>query len=353
MSQDSRSKLERRVVAAAQTALARQKFVSPVDVLAGIGWLPPGLVDDWRHGRVDHLERGAAVPPDRLAVALCVLRRWAQSAGLQPGEVAYVTATRDRRPLRFTANGDAIVEGTYRTHWTSPGLSETARERLTQRQNTPPDLVVISPLRGWTCADCEGTGTLLVMEDDMPLCLTCADMGHLIFLPAGDAALTRRAKKASTLSAVVVRFSRARKRYERQGILVEQAALEAAEQQCLGDEGARQQRRERDRQRRASQDLALMARMTREIIRLYPACPASRAESIAAHSSVRGSGRVGRSAAGRALADDAINRAVIASVRHEDTDYDRLLMSGVARADARERVRDSIDRVLDAWRGQP
>jgi hypothetical protein len=34
---------------------------------------------------------------------------------------------------------------------------------------------------------------------------------------------------------VVVRFSRARKRYERQGILVEEAALEQAEAQCLDD----------------------------------------------------------------------------------------------------------------------
>jgi hypothetical protein len=48
-----------------------------------------------------------------------------------------------------------------------------------------------------------------------------------VFLPAGDAALSRRARKASTLSAVVVRFSRPRKRYERQGILVEPKARES------------------------------------------------------------------------------------------------------------------------------
>jgi hypothetical protein len=54
-------------------------------------------------------------------------------------------------------------------------------------------------------------------------------MGHLVFLPAGDAGLTRRAKLASELTAVVVRFSRARRRYERQGILVEASALAQAE----------------------------------------------------------------------------------------------------------------------------
>jgi hypothetical protein len=41
--------------------------------------------------------------------------------------------------------------------------------------------------------------------------------------------------------------------------------------------------------------------------------------------------------------------AVVASVRHEDTEYDALLMSGVPRDEARDRIRPDIDRVLDAW----
>jgi hypothetical protein len=57
---------------------------------------------------------------------------------------------------------------------------------------------------------------------------TLTEMDHLVFSPGGDAGLTRRARQASTLSAVVVRWSGARKRYERRGLLVEQAALEAA-----------------------------------------------------------------------------------------------------------------------------
>jgi len=133
--------------------------------------------------------------------------------------------------------------------------------------------------------------------------MTCADLDHLVFLGAGDAALTRRAKKASGLSAVVVRWSRSRKRYERQGILVEEAALEQAEQECLADEDARMRRRERDRERRADEDTELQARMAAEIARIFPRCPPGRAEAIARHTALRGSGRVGRSAAGRALDD--------------------------------------------------
>jgi hypothetical protein len=60
-------------------------------------------------------------------------------------------------------------------------------------------------------------------------------MDHLVYLPSGDAKLSRRAKAASGLSAVVVRFSRARRRYERQGVLVEKDALARAEAQCRAD----------------------------------------------------------------------------------------------------------------------
>jgi len=59
---------------------------------------------------------------------------------------------------------------------------------------------------------------------------------------------------------------------------------------------------------------------------------------------------VGRSAAGRALEPDALELAVAAAVRHEDTRYDELLMSGLARELARAQVRDEVVRVLDGWR---
>jgi hypothetical protein len=229
--------------------------------------------------------------------------------------------------------------------------AETAQaERVSQRRSAAPDLVVIQPLKAFTCAEC-GTesGDLLVMDDQGPLCLDCADMDHLVFVPSGDAALTRRARKASRLSAVVVRWSRSRKRYERQGILVEERSLAEAERQCLADSDARLRRRERDALRRAGEDVEFQARFAAEIARLYPGCPPQRAQAIASHAGMRGSGRVGRSAAGRALDEQAITLAVVASIRHEDTGYDDLLMSGVSREDARERIRPAIDKVLAAW----
>src|SRR5438874_6527677 len=65
-------------------------------------------------------------------------------------------------------------------------------------------------LRDWSSDVCSSD-----LEKSQSLCLSCADLDRLVFLPAGDTALSRRARKHSPLSAVVVRFSRARGRYER------------------------------------------------------------------------------------------------------------------------------------------
>jgi hypothetical protein len=341
--------LESRVVAAAEKALARQGFVSPVDVCLGLGWLQDCNVDDWRHGRADDLEDFLPVHDNRLIDIHVHLYNWATGHGLQRTEAEYISATRSRRQLRFLRDGHPPEESAWRMRWISPDLEDRKRERITKAQDAPPDLLVIQPIKDWSCAECQGTGDLLIMDEPGPLCLSCADLDHLVFLPAGDAALTRRAKKASGLSAVVVRWSRTRKRYERQGLLVEEPALEQAEQQCLADEQARMRRRDRDRERRAAEDVGLAASMASEIERLFPRCPAERAEDIARHTSLRGSGRVGRSAAGRSLDEEAITLAVVASVRHEDTEYDSLLMSGVSHEDARDRIRPAVDRVLAVW----
>jgi hypothetical protein len=343
--------LNSRVVAAAEKALARQGFVTPIDVCLGLGWLRDTNVTDWRHGRADDLEDFLPVHDNRLIDIHVYLHHWAIEHGLQRTAAEYISATSAHRELRFLRDGHPVEEAAWRACWASPDLDDRPRGRITKAQDSPPDLVVISPVRDWECTECQGTGDLLIMDDKGPLCLACADLDHLVFLMAGDAALTRRAKKASALSAVVVRWSRTRKRYERQGLLVEETALEQAEQQCLADEDARMRRRERDRERRAAEDVELADNMADEIRRLFPHCPAGRAESIARHASLRGSGRVGRSAAGRSLDEKAITLAVVASVRHEDTDYDSLLMSGIGRESARDRTRPDVDRVLVAWRG--
>ena len=344
-------RLERRVARAAEEALAEHTFVSPIDVLCGLGWLHPSNVERWRRGRPERLEDVVFIERWKIETAIRLLQAWARERGLEPSERPYPARSRTPRELRFSAGGDPGLERAYKTHWLSPQVGEAERVHLDRREGRRPELVVIQPLGEFTCSVCGAQRRgLLTMEDPGPLCMACADMDHLLFLPSGDAALTRRARAASGLSAVVVRFSRARKRYERQGILVEEQALESAETECLADEQVRARRREREASRRAEQDRDLQQRMADELRRLFPGCPLERAREIAGHTAARGSGRVGRSAAGRALKADALELAVIASVRHRDTRYDELLMSGIDRHTARAQVADEVASTLQAWR---
>jgi hypothetical protein len=215
------------------------------------------------------------------------------------------------------------------------------------------EIVVFSIVRDSVCAECGeelGKGRFLRMEAGRPLCLSCADLDHLVFLPSGDAALTRRAGRYSTLSAVVVRFSRARKRYERQGLLVEEQALARAEQECLSDAEARALARERAAERRQELDAEYVAAFAGRVGELFPGCPSDEQRAIAEHACQKYSGRVGRSAAAKELEANAVDLAVRAHVRHVHTRYDELLARGLARDEARKLVAETVTEYLGRWR---
>ncbi len=219
-----------RVTKAAEATLSAQSYVRPIDLLVGLGWLDPNAEARWRRRQVDYLERIVQANLSQLSEAMKLFRQWATSKGLKPSETQYVAKVPGRPSLRFSKSGAESIERQYRTNWVSPALSEKAREKLAEMVSRPPDLVVIQPLhQDWVCHRCKtGGGWLLVMENEGPACMNCVGMGDLVFLPSGDAALTRRAKAKSPRSAVVVRFSRSRKRYERQGLLVEAQGLAEA-----------------------------------------------------------------------------------------------------------------------------
>jgi hypothetical protein len=172
--------------------------------------------------------------------------------------------------------------------------------------------------------------------------LACADLDHLIFLPSGNTALTRRARKHSILSAVVLKWNRARKRYERQGLLVEEQALERAEAECLADGEARVRRREREAERRVQLDRKYAERFALRMRELFPGCPTGRERVIAEHACSKYSGRIGRSAAGKSLDEETIRLTVTAHVRHTETLYDELLAGGEERREAREQVKEDV-----------
>jgi hypothetical protein len=182
-------------------------------------------VERWRRGQIDCLEGVAQTNLRRISEAMKLFRSWATGRGLSASPTHYVARTPQRQTLRFSRSGDPTIEGLYRTHWVSQELSEKKRERLAEKASRAPDLVVVQPLNtDWACHRCGGTGDLL-MENRGPSCLRCIGLDDLEYLSAGNALFTQRVKAKSTRYAVVVRFSRSRRRYERRGLLVEPQAL--------------------------------------------------------------------------------------------------------------------------------
>jgi hypothetical protein len=214
------------------------------------------------------------------------------------------------------------------------------------------EIVVFSVSKDTRCAECGcdlWKGSLLRVDREKALCLDCADLDHLEFLPSGDAAVTRRASKYSPLRAVVVKWSRARKRYERQGILVDADAIGRAEEESLADAEVRARRQERAAERRVAEDREFVAAFAAAIRAHFPSCPAGSEAQIAEHACRKYSGRVGRTAAAKALSPEAIRLAVIAHIRHVHTNYDALLGRFGDRESARSEVREKVADIVGRW----
>jgi hypothetical protein len=257
------------------------------------------------------------------------------------------------KKLQVFSEYDEDLERCFTRRFAAPGAEKKVKKKLEKK----PDLVVMisASRKERECVHCKGEvhkGTFFLMEDDGMVCLECADMDHLVFLPSGDAALTRRSRKYSPLCAVVVEFSRSRGRHERQGLLVAEEALHRAEEECIKDADQRAARREERRVRVATEDVGYARDVEDALSVWYPKCPAEDIQSIAYHTTVRGSGRVGRSSAAKDLDPEAFRLAVIAHIRHQHTNYDELLMTGVPREEARRSVRDKVDEILRAWQGE-
>ena len=218
------------------------------------------------------------------------------------------------------------------------------------------ELKVFISQRESICGECgENLGAkawITLAREKGALCLACADLDHLVFLPSGNVALTRRARKHSTLAAVVLKWSSARKRYERQGLLVEARGLEKAEEECLSDSEVRARLREREAIRREEIDSKYLEEFAARVRELFPGCPSGREREIAGHACLKYSGRIGRSASAKTMDEAAVRLAVIAHVRHGETKYDELLAKGRERWQARAAVEEAVFRVLRKWEAE-
>lgn len=214
------------------------------------------------------------------------------------------------------------------------------------------DIVVFSIRRESRCDECSQellSGDWLRVEKGKALCLECADLNHLEYLPRGDTALTRRASKHSPLRAIVVRWSRTRKCYERQGILVTPESIARAEEECIADAGERARRRAAAAVEREAVDRAFVASFALQIRRFFPSCPPGAEQKIAEHACQKYTGRVGRSAGAKNYDEQAIRLAVTAHIRHQHTNYDQLLSKYLDRHKARAAVQEKVQSLLAKW----
>ncbi len=236
----SKAKLEIRVVQAAEAALQEKQYVSPIDVLLWIGFLQTSPLKEWRLGRIPFLEKCIQANLNKISFVMKIFRAWARKKGLKSSKTAYVRQTKgDTQALRFSKNGVEVIEQAYRTHYISPELTKKKQKQLEEKMSKPPERTVFLVAKETQCSKCK-TKVLrrgwLMMDCNQPLCASCAELDRLVFLPSGNANLTRRAKKYSTMTAVVVEFSRTKKRYERRGLLVEGLALDCAEKELKSGE---------------------------------------------------------------------------------------------------------------------
>jgi hypothetical protein len=213
------------------------------------------------------------------------------------------------------------------------------------------DRIVFVLRRETQCGRCRSEldkGDFICLTGNEALCLKCAGLAHLEYLPSGDAAVTRRATKHSTMHVVVMKKSPARKRSERQGILAEVEAIRWAEAESVADAEKRAQKKKAAK-RRDKEDQAYIAAFAKAIIEQFPGCPREDAQEIAGHACQKYSGRVGRSVAAKQFDPAAVRLAVIAHIRHKYTEYDRLLARYNDRQEARSEVRGMIEEILEKW----
>ena len=139
-----------------------------------------------------------------------MFRQWALEKSLKPSETHYVRRTRTGTvDLQFSKSGDPSIEkNSGLTMFPRP--CPRANQGAAQKLSSPATPVVFEILRDSACSECGAElsqGNFLVMEAEQPLCLPCARLDDLEYLPAGNTALTRRAARYSERTAVVVRAS--------------------------------------------------------------------------------------------------------------------------------------------------
>ncbi len=106
------------IEAAVSRILARQRFVSPVEVFVEMGQLQPADLSQWNQGQVPCLERVIRCNLTRTGRILRLLRFHAHDLNLKPSITVY---HHRKHRLRFSRSGEPKIEEAWSRHFVVVG----------------------------------------------------------------------------------------------------------------------------------------------------------------------------------------------------------------------------------------
>ena len=207
-------------------------------------------------------------------------------------------------------------------------------------------------LRCKQCGVAIPLGSMFVAESEEAKgsCFTCSPFVNYHLLPPGNVALTRRSKKHSSQCGVLLAWNQKRRRYERKGQYVEAGAILKAKEECVADEEKRAAKSKKAAIVREVKDKEYIQAFGVAIRTNFPGCPAGREYEIAQHACEKHSGRVGRTASAKEFDAKMIELAVVAHIRHTETNYDNQFGKGKRKKEIRADLSVTINRILNSWK---
>jgi hypothetical protein len=332
--------------------LENNDTINITDLLMRMSWLKLPHLQEWRN---------SDKPLDTFIQ--CGQKKWQEASfwfekeveALDSVEVPWMSYSLiiKNKKLAISIQENPKIEKLFSRHYFKKGI--TARKKtsiITKLTQKPDTRLFINNSKDGKCTKCKqalNKDEIIYTEANDTYCLKCVNLDSLAFLPSGNATLSRRARKNTRDFAEVVEFNKRRIRYERRGILVEQTAIDAAQMECDNDAGKRAVSREKSAVKRVEEDFDFTAKFLSKIVEYFPKCPLDEIEAIAKHATERSSGRVGRTAAAKKFDEEMIRLAVIAYIRHQHTDYDRLLLNRTPKQMARKLIQKPLQKKLISW----
>jgi len=117
--------LKTKTTNAAAQLIFKKKYIAPVDLLMGLGYLKANDYENWRKGQVAYLEQVCLVNLKKLSTIMKILRDFSKENNYRPSYTAYNGWGKNKgKKLKFSKSGAPFIEQAYATHYLSPNLKK-------------------------------------------------------------------------------------------------------------------------------------------------------------------------------------------------------------------------------------